>query len=236
MIIKTDNLQFQRVEALPWHVGPLKRQEVSKGLRIKISLPQIKKDDLLHIINVTKANSWVVRVSRKSNLGKNVLGSVYIPIKSPGTRSSKVKQLPSGYTQVFFASAAISKRFENLNCPAFKHNLIIDKIREHFPKEPVAFKISPGIEFRNTYKVRTFDYKPFPFNGGKSLKGIYTIELALYNYKTKMIKSNKVKVPGYFEILEEKELFIKGCKDFKPALREIKRPVRGKKKKFKFNR
>ncbi len=220
-----------------WRVGPLRRQRVSKGIRIGVTLPKLDMGDLKTLIRSTEVDSYILRLKRRGVVGGRVIGHLYIPflIKKGKTESSfRAKQMTKGYFFVYYSSAALSSRFENMSCPAFNHSLLIKDVSISPHREQlIKFNVSKSAQERLSVKVEPFDYKTV-FNGGSSLLGDYIVELAYFNYEKKERKSSWVELPERVTISREHDTAIKGCSgnNLPPPLEDSGDPV----KKFKFGR
>ena len=62
-----------------WRVGPLRRQRVSKGIRIGVTLPKLDMGDLKTLIRSTEVDSYILRLKRRGVVGGRVIGHLYIP-------------------------------------------------------------------------------------------------------------------------------------------------------------
>lgn len=193
---------------------------VSKGVEIRIRFPVLEKDHLEYLLNESDVNAWLVTVRKNTMTRSEVMERAYIPLIVPGTEKSKIttriRQMKSGYIRIYYAAAAVSSRFADLSCPAFKHNKLISSVE----LEQTASQVSPIIfrpyrKDRVLQKVNEFNYRPEPVNGDVSLEGNYTVEIGLYNFKKKMLLSNSYRLPQIAKVLREKEVDIKGCTNFK---------------------
>lgn len=224
MFISSDNLIMKNYKIEKWRVGPMQKQLVSKGVRVDISFPQFSREHLDELVTKYDANAWLVKVRRRSYAVNSVLGYIYIPLVTPGTQEkSKYRrhQIKQGAFSIFYSAAAISKRFENFKCPAFDHNLYLDKIdinsRElSMDKFFTAFQVDDYVGA----KVEKFSYSGNILNGGKNLVGDYSVQVALYNYESKRRKSNFVELKEILRIEDEKALNISGCEGFEIPIKE----------------
>ncbi len=201
-----------------WRVGPLRRQTVSKGFRLDVTFPVFDREDLDDLIMKYGVNAWLIKIRRRSYYVNTVLGYIYIPLVVPGTQEkSKYRrhQIKQGAISVYYAAAALSKRFENFSCPAFEHNKYLDKV----DLEERSFNIDSFYVGRQTdeyveARVEKFSYSGNILNGGQSLEGEYSIQVAMYNSQSKRRKSNFVELKDLFTITREKSEQISGCEGF----------------------
>jgi hypothetical protein len=218
-LIKPIGAGIEEVLPVVWRVGPRKKQKVSKGFELKIKLPQLKSEHIDTLLRETDINSWLI-VLRKKTLTKNkILNRSYVPMIVPGTTKSKIKsrmkQMKFGYIRVYYPAAALSNRFENFPCPAFKHSLIITDANVQKMSDALSpITISPSQRSRINQKVNKFEYNAKKVNGGNYLVGNYEVEIALYNFENKMIYSNFYGLSQRARILKEKSVTISGCENF----------------------
>ncbi len=197
-------------------MGPLRRQKVSKGFRVKVNFPQIPKKYILEMLEKNRmVDSWLLVVYRSGPKGTEFMGSVYIPFLIPGRtidQPLRVRQLKQGTFQIFYAAAALSSRFEKASCPAFGHDKVIEK-SELFGKTQNVGKmnVSSIEERRVLFKVDRFSLSPATFNGGSTLEGEYFVKLALFNSEKKMRLSSFYELPNKVKIGSEVRDRIKGC-------------------------
>lgn len=237
IVIKSKHVFIERVDVEKWKVGPLKRQEVSKGIRVGIKFPILSKSELTTLTEEKKVDSWLVRVKRRGNLGSSTLGNFYVPLlhKGSGGSSLRVKIIKRGYFYVYYAAAAMSKRFEFLNCPAFGHDKVLDGIRlsPHLKQEK-KFSVSGSSLGSIASKIEKFGYQQMIFNGGSDITGDYFVEMSLFNFKKKERKTSWIKLSEKVTVANEKTSPIKGCSGatIPPPPRNTGDPF----KKFKFGR
>ena len=67
---------------------------------------------------------------------------------------------------------------------------------------------------RLSHKVEKFGYNPLVFNGGSSLRGRYVLDIALYNFKTKLKQSSFIRIPDEVDVPFEGSKIVKECADF----------------------
>lgn len=217
--ITPKDTHITEVEVKKWKVGPLRKQEVTKGVQVKFSLPYLKKDDLLQLIEKKGINSWIVRVSKRSPTGSRVISSFFIPLALPGDAEQarvRIKQVKNGFLNLFYAAASISPRFEKFQCPAFDHNKKIKNAKIVEDKSYIRrIVISTGEEAGVFGKVSSFGYRPQVINAGMELRGRYFIEIALYNTASKTKKSSFIQYPESVELSGEIDVPLTGCDDFK---------------------
>jgi hypothetical protein len=213
-----NRVSISSAEVSDWRVGPLRRQEVSKGLRIKLDFPQLEKEHLLELVKIIEIDSWVIRIKRKTLITSETLDSFYVPLLVPGRgkRDLRVKQISAGFINLYYSAAAISTRFEKFQCPAFDHKRVItdfEVIDTNGREDAIrGDKVNASLV---SGKMVPYSYRPFPVNAGSEMSGEYHFEIALYNAKEKLRKSNWFELHQAVKVNKEKEVVIKGCKNFK---------------------
>lgn len=225
------------VKIIDWRVGPLRRQKVSKGIRMQVNFPLIERGHLQDLVDKRGVDSWLIRVRRRGPVGSDFLGWFYAPIIKAGRKANspfRVRQVKAGFIHVYYAAAAVSTRFEGFMCPAFKHSKKIDnfeKVNSYALGKVLS--VSPAEQKRVMAKIEPFSYRPFVINGGADLTGEYSLEFALFNFQDKKIMSNFVEVSERIKIAKEIRVTLKGCDSFViPAPNEDSDKV----KQFKFGR
>lgn len=214
-------LDSVRVET--WHVGPLKRQTLSMGVRVKVDFPLLKESDIEALGEKHGMDAWLVSFSRASLGRKERLGSFYMPLfKTSGRSGGGATTAESGYIDYFYAAASISARLRGLNCPALGHRLTISeaKVRDSNRARPLLVA-GPMQESLYMGKANKLEFQRNIINGGESLLGEYEISFALYNSKSNRILSNEVTAPQVLVIAGESTENIRGCENAQtPPLRE----------------
>jgi len=221
--IQIDDIGVSKISVQKWRVGPLRRQTLSQGIRLEVVFPILKKENLQSLINKFGVESWLLRVKRRSLTGTKQLGYFYVPLTTPGRKTSnwRIKQLKKGFISIFYPAAAISSRFANFSCPAFDHRRIITEVKTSYTASiDKLISVSSAEERYFAPKVKSFSYRPSPINGGVDLIGEYVIEVAMFNSKKKRIYSNFVTLPKIGEVVKERNKRIRGCKNFTPPPRQ----------------
>lgn len=206
-----------KADEAKWRVGPLRKQRVSKGIRVKLSFPQLDKKDLKDLISHLGIDSWIVRVKRRTMITNQTLDYFYIPFLVPGRGTSdlRIKQIPAGFLNIYYSAAAISSRFEKFQCPAFDHRKEItgyEVISVNGQDKVIKGSTRNSISFNR--KLEPYDYTPFSVNAGKEMNGEYRFEIALFDLKNKLRKSNWFLLPEAVKVTKEKLVALKGCKNF----------------------
>jgi len=222
--INPKNTGLSDVRVNKWYVGPSRKQEVSKGVTAFISFPLLERKDLDRLIMDFGIDSWLVKVKKRSFNVNTTLGYLYIPLIIPGTQGrnkNRRHQIKKGTFSVYYSAAAISKRFELFECPAFSHDRYVDKVE--IEKRAITLDQLFAGPLEETYigaKVTEFSYSGNILNGGSSVVGEYTIEIALYNHKEKKKKSNYIELVEALNVTSERQRAISGCEGFQIPTKE----------------
>ncbi|WP_372651149.1 hypothetical protein [Halobacteriovorax sp.] len=205
------------VDILPWKVGMLRNILISRGVQVTFTFPQIEKKDLRYLVDKFGIDSWIVKVKRKGMMRNETIGYLYVPIILPGQKNAmRINQLKKGSFRILYSASSVSTRFSNLPCPAFKHDLLIEKTGLGNEK-PFSSKlsVSPVEEERLLVRVEEFNYSNTSLNGGKDLRGDYYVEIGFYNTERKVKLSNFIELEGSAKVVRERSVPISGCENFK---------------------
>ncbi|OUR96243.1 hypothetical protein A9Q84_07750 [Halobacteriovorax marinus] len=223
VVIKPTWSGVDNLKIIKWRVGLMRNLVISRGVQITIRLPQLEKKDLKYLVDKFGVDSWIIKVKRKGMMRYETMGYFYIPLILPGQRNAmRINQMKAGSFKVYYASSAVSERLSNLPCPAFKHDLKIEKVEIQDSKPLINHIIvSPAEESRILSRVEEFSYSNTVLNGGKELRGDYFIEIAFYNKGRKNKLSNFVELNGTARVLRERSNPIAGCESFRiPPFKE----------------
>jgi hypothetical protein len=237
-IVRATSSGIKEADEIQWGVGALRKQTVSKGFRLKIDFPLLEEEDLVRIVKEKSVAAWLVRIKRVRNGNPEVLGYVTIPLTSAmarGGEKRKPQQLKSAYLNIYYAAAALSRRFENFECPAFDHKKRIGDVEEVLEPTRSALLILSQSEAKQvTVRSEPLGYAPVVINGGMELDGEYIIELAFYNDEEKRQLSNFIELAASIKILNEETVNLKGCQNFQIPPRDENEEA--KYREFKFGR
>lgn len=237
LIFSLSSAQVQSVQHIEWEVGSRGNRRVSKGVEVRISLPQMRSDLAEKILNQYRADSWGVRIVKRSLRRTEHIGDFYVPFIAR-TESSRIRarsSTPKSVTfQLFYAAAAISSRLEQLECPAMGHRKMIREYRlESNSRENKIFLSSFR---RNRARGQVFESGFFPvkINGGMALDGEYEIHLSFYDSQNRLYKSDMQPISNNIIIRGEQTVSLPECEGVRPPDRgqESREPFRD----FKFGR
>lgn len=216
--LNIDSVKISDFKIEKWHVGPLRRQLVSKGVVALIAFPEIDRDGLDKLVRDYEVNSWIIRIRKRAFSVNTTVGHIYIPLVVPGTQAdSKYRrhQLKKAAISLYYPAAAISKRFEYFTCPAFNHDRLVKDIDVENPGGKIDTLFNSVVD--KVYMqspVVEFNYSGNILNAGESITGEYEIDLALYNYKTKERLTNFSTLRQVLVVKDEARVTINGCQGF----------------------
>lgn len=233
--IKWESGGLDSVRVEDWSVGPLKRQTLSMGVRMRVNFPLLKESDIADLGERYGLDSWLLSFSRSSLGRRERLGSFYMPMFRTAGRTGGGPATPeTGYIDYFYAAASISARLRALNCPALDHRLRVSEVNvRDTNRARQLFVVGPMQESPFLGKAVKLEFQRNIINGGESLLGEYEVSFALYNSKTNRVLSNEVTAPQILIVSGESTENISGCENAKtPPLREGGDGI----EKFKFGR
>lgn len=205
VIIEPRPLSLTKIQIQNWKVGPDKDQEISRGILISLDVPQFSSSDLEEIANNRAVDSWYIQMRR----GGEVLQRTAAPFQASG------KQIRAITYNIQYAASALSMRFAQSSCPAFQHKKTIEKVSlTTLPKGNHQITLSPLNESKMNASFEFFEMRPNSINGGHQLQGEYRFEIALFDSKTKTLRSNFMTYPEAAVVGFEKDTPIKGCEGF----------------------
>lgn len=215
------SLKLSNPRDIPWEVGRKREVTISKGVRLSSSIPRISQKAQRTLYKLNGTDSWLIRLSRKARGTLFALEHFYINLNNI-TRNTK-----DFTVNLYYHAAAVSKRFRLFHCPAFNHrykvaSLSLENRNEAIPSELFVRAVD---KFRG--RATRLRFAPMVISGGRNLKGIYQIDMALYNSKTKMRYSNWFPVQNYLAISGDRNVSVPSClgiKEENTPLPESKMP------------
>jgi hypothetical protein len=216
--ISTQGISIDEMRVIPWKVGKLGKDTLSRGIRFSFNLPLVKDEDLEILYNKKKVDSWLIKLKRKRGLKNETLGYYSMMLVSPDPRSSNKLRFNSprkGSIGINYAASSISMRLNDLPCPALNHRLLIDEygVRKSGGGTQ-QWVVSGADDLYVPAKVTMISYSPVTVNGGMLLKGEYSIELAFYNQKLKRRLSSFVPLEKIATVDNEIDIAVKGCENY----------------------
>lgn len=213
--IKDIKTEIKEVKHINWDVGLKREIEVSKGMRLSITVPIIS-DKVKNILHAKHGiDAWVYRFSRIRRGRKDPLGFTYYHFNNI-SRSTKAFML-----NIYYHAASVSNHFRNFHCPAFDHRFYIPEInlieRQVNDDSSVYVRSMPNVKA----KVDKLGFMPLIFTAGRSMVGEYQIDYALYNTKTKQRYSSWLPVQNKVSIPQELHKSVASCTGIKEELNPL---------------
>lgn len=213
--IKDIKTEIKEVKHINWMVGLKREIEVSKGMRLSITVPVIS-DKAKNILYAKYGiDSWVYRFSRTKRGRQDPLGFTYYHFDNI-SRNTKAFML-----NIYYHAASVSNHFRNFHCPAFDHRFYlgdVDLNKRTINESPTVYVRSmPSVKG----KVDKLGFMPLIFTAGRSMMGEYEIDFALYNTKTKQRFSKWMPVHNKINIRQEVYRSVASCAGIKEELRPL---------------
>lgn len=210
-ILENVNVSIGHVQEHSWKVGRHFEYNISKQLTVVMKFPAFDPIVLHELKTQYGLNSWLVRVTFvredvKQELGVISANIVHENVDRYGHDSQQAKGLAFNLT---YSAFAISERFRHFHCPAFSHNKKIHEYIISGNETAKTWTIANPIPY--TDKVITAELTPTMFNIGETMKGIFVIEVALFNSLSKQIIAPFMIVPQGLIIKNEDSINLKGC-------------------------
>ncbi len=207
--------KIDQVKEVNWKVGRKKNVDISKGLRLYVSMPNISPDGRELLEMKYGINSLIYRLNRVRRGASEPLGYFFFRLGNM-TRTSKNFTL-----SLYYHAASVSKSFRMFHCPAFNHkfkleNFEINSSRMGDPQDMYVRGVG-----NIAAKATRLRFAPMITSGGLSLKGKYTLDFALYNEKTKNRYSKWQRVDGVLDITKEVTKALPSCLGVKEELRPL---------------
>ena len=207
--------EIKEVRHINWKVGLEREIEVSKGVRLAVTVPIISENAKEILYKNKKIDSWIYRFNRKRRGRVEPVAHVYYHFNNIST-STKTFSL-----NIFYHAASVSSRFRYFHCPAFDHRLYLPDVdlstRESTLQEDIFVRAMPKVPS----KVHRLGFTPLIFTAGRSMAGEYEVDFALYNSKTKQRFSRWFPVEKKLDLNQEVRRTVASCAGIKEELRPL---------------
>ena len=100
------NAEIDSAQVIRWKVGSLFKYTVSKGVLVKLELPQLRAEDIQTLMDNYEIDSWIVRVSKDFSGRRHVLGEIFMPLQSSAL--SRMSSNSAAFFAVYYSAAAPS--------------------------------------------------------------------------------------------------------------------------------
>jgi hypothetical protein len=236
--VYADELKVKLIKEVPWKVGPYYKQKISRGIRIHVGIPQLKKDDMEKLYREKGIDSWLIRVKRRASTSSRTMGYFTVQFAFENQKSHgeiRFNQSNSASLGINYAASSLSTRLDNIPCPALDHRLKINNVEvvKSNTGRKKLFSVTLAETESIRAKVHPIAYSPVTVNGGMQLTGEYLAEAALYRIGKKERASSYVELDDYAKVGREETTVIRGCKGYRIPERSDKDDNLIKKFKFK---
>jgi hypothetical protein len=202
-------MEISKLSEIKWPAGFREEAIVSQSITFMIDMPKVDQDDLDYLMNERDVDSWIIRVIAYKNSEKQDLGSLYSLFRPKKLSRTSTGAASSVALKIYYAAAYASERWRNSKCPPLGHNRKIKEMKLEDTGEPFTLSIAGAQSYPE--KSQLIELTPSSFNGGMSLLGEYTFEIAPYNSQKKMIHSPFTKIPGRIIVSREESVSVPSC-------------------------
>lgn len=202
-------MQVKNLSEIKWPAGFREDAVVSQSITFMIEMPRVDQDDLDYLISERGVDSWIIRVISYRNGEKQDLGSLYSLFRPKKRSRTSTDSASSVSLKIYYAAAYASERWRNSKCPPLGHNKKIKEMRIEDSGE--AFDLSIGGAQSYLEKSQLIELTPSSFNGGMSLAGEFSFEIAPYNSQKKVILAPFRKLPGKIIVEKEESVHVPSC-------------------------
>lgn len=205
--LEVNNAEITEVVPSEWPVGPKGKQRVHRGVRVKISVPQLSKSDARTLIRKRGVDSFLIKVMREVKGTKISIGHIKVPINQKGTGTKEVLFFVDYY------AAGIRSSYTRYVCPPYNHDYKVFglKIKNHSSKiKNIGISAQYEKSVRDARNI-DYQYSGQHFIAGRNVLGRYFLKIALYDSGEKTLKSEYFPYNQYFSVDGHERHSIKGC-------------------------
>lgn len=198
------NSEIFNIKNIDWKVGIKRGAIVSKGFSFKVDIPRIDSSGRDILYQKYGIDSLLYRVVKKQRGRTQRIGLLRFDFKN-------MSKITSDLTfHIFYHAASISDRFRRFHCPAFNHRFILKDFEIKSDNDD-QFNLYTKNGSYIKGKIEKPAFAPVIFSGGRSLKGEYYVEIALFNSSKKRIYSTFEKVGNSIKISQEQVVTVPSC-------------------------
>lgn len=203
------NVELVNAREIEWLVGRKREENVSKGIRFASTIPRLSDKAKKILKNLHGIDSWLIRVVKKQRGYDQPMGYFYINLHNI-TRNTKDFTI-----NLYYHAASVSKRFRLFHCPAFNHRLKTTQfsLENSSSNSPQDLYVRVSGKFPG--RVSRLRFAPMVISGGRKLRGIYQVELALYNSQSKMRYSKWFVSSDNLQVASEVQISVPSCNGIK---------------------
>lgn len=211
-----DGVQMKvlKLSEIKWPAGFREEAVVTQSITFIVQMPKVDQDDLDYLINERDVDSWILRVIVYRNGEKQDLGSLYAPYRPRKVSRTSTESASSVALKIFYAAAYASEKWRHSKCPPLGHNKKITEMRIEDTGEEFSLSIGGSQPYQE--KSQLIELTPSSFNGGMSLVGEYSFEVAPYNSQKKMIHAPFKAIPGKVVVAKEESVSVPSCHGVHP--------------------
>ena len=148
---------------------------------------------------------WIFKFSRVNRGRKDPVGNIYYHFNNI-SKSTEAFSL-----NIYYHASSVSERFRGFHCPAFNHRAILKDVDVEYSNTTKPEDVFVRTVSSEPAKVERLSFSPHIFSAGRSLKGDYIVEYALYNSKTKQIYSDWKQAAGHIPVRREEQVSLPSC-------------------------
>lgn len=176
-------LELSKLNEVKWVVGKKREAEVSMGLNLKVSVPQIGDEGVEKLKQKYGIDRWVYKVTKYTRGSRNILGFFSYALKSISGVNDYVN------INLYYHAASVSGDFRRFHCPAFNHRYRLADFDLVESKSERRNQIYVRRKEQLNADISQVSFAPMIFSTGKSMEGTYQIEVAFFNSSDKRLYS-----------------------------------------------
>ena len=202
--LKDVSVELKDIKEVDWKVGKEREETVSKGIQFKVGVPSLEETASKTLKKSLGIDSWIFRFSKLSNGPKRHLGYVAFDTKKSITKNLTI--------HIYYHAASVSHEFRKFHCPAFNHRLRVTSftiVDSSSSRRHDDIYIRPKETLNG--KIDQLGFSPLIYSAGKSLRGEYRVELALYNSTEGKTYSNWIAMDQHISVQSETQVKVRSC-------------------------
>jgi len=202
-------LELDKLDEKVWTVGKKRDAEVSMGVNLKVSVPQIDDDGVSYLQRKYGIDTWVYKLTKLTRGSRSPIGFFQYNLHSISGVNDYVN------INIYYHAASVSSDFRRFHCPAFDHRYRLAEFGLTESKEPKRNQIYVRRKEVLNARIEKVSFAPMIFSAGKSLTGNYKIEVALFNSNEKRIYSQWFSAQNSFIASREVQVDVPSCRGIK---------------------
>lgn len=203
-ILTNVKAKIEHAKIIEWDIGKKNEETVAQGVRLNISINEIKKQTKKLLTEHSGVDAFILRVNHYTKGTKQVPGYVLLPFHF----------IPEGDfdfgLNIYYAAAAVSAQFRDFDCPAYGHRLMIDDVDLTDSNNPPATLYASNAQFFTVSSSKLTDL-PIFVDAGSTMIGVFTIDIALYSITRKQFFGQFSPINGQIKIEKEHYLDVISC-------------------------